>query len=62
VCTSCKDGYDLEDNKCKKNGIDTLVIVLVVVGVIVLAGAVFVVIKCIKKRKSPLSQDDYEEL
>ena len=39
MCTSCKDGYDLEDNKCKKNGIDTLVIVLVVVGVIVLAGA-----------------------
>lgn len=39
-----------------------MVIVLIVVGVIVLVGAVFVVIKCIKKRKSPLAEDDYEKL
>lgn len=39
TCTSCSDGYYLDDTVCKKNGMDVLVIVLIVVGVIVLAGA-----------------------
>lgn len=38
-CTECKEDYSLEDKVCKKSGIDTLVIVLIVVGVVVLAGA-----------------------
>lgn len=38
-CTECTEDYTLEDKVCKKSGIDTLVIVLIVVGVVVLAGA-----------------------
>lgn len=39
ICTSCSQGYSKDGDSCKKDGLDVLVIVLIVVGVIVLAGA-----------------------
>ena len=38
-CTSCEDGYDVDDGVCRSDGLDTLVIVMIVVGVLAVAGA-----------------------
>lgn len=38
-CTDCADGYDIDDGKCVGDGLDTLVIVMIVVGALAVAGA-----------------------
>lgn len=38
-CTDCADGYEVDNGKCVGDGLDTLVIVMIVVGALAVAGA-----------------------
>lgn len=38
-CTDCHDGYEVEGGVCKSDGLGTLIIVMIVVGVLALFGA-----------------------
>ena len=37
-CTKCDNSFTLEGGVCKKDGLDTLIIVLIVIGVLAVAG------------------------
>ena len=38
-CTDCAGGYEVDNGKCVGDGLDTLVIVMIVVGALAVAGA-----------------------
>lgn len=64
TCNGCGNGKVLADDKlsCLESSSSTIIIVSAVVGGVVLLGAGFAIFKCMKKRKSPLLEEDYEKI
>lgn len=60
ICECVGDDKEVNnDQRCvdKESGLSTLAIIAIIVGVLALAGGAVAVIKCCKKRQSPLEDD-----